>query len=178
MEITARLSHKPACHSDCGLLILKIFGMLPKQLITTVIVNHHNEILMMLRDNKPGIANPGKWAFIGGHMEKSESPVEAARREIWEETGIAIATKDLKRLTVIKNYEYTKYVFCVMGRWNNADVIVNEGQDMRFMTLNQVQRLMTSEEHQQILDIFLKLRRSPGGALLKKSEPILRKNHY
>lgn len=38
--------------------------------------------------------NAGHWAFPKGHPEKGESDLQAARRELFEETGIAEVTID------------------------------------------------------------------------------------
>ena len=44
-----------------------------------------NKVLMQLRDFKEGIAFPGNWGFFGGGVKKGETPVEAAKRELFEE---------------------------------------------------------------------------------------------
>jgi len=35
-------------------------------------------------------ANSGKWSTVGGGVEPGESPAEAAKREVREETGLEI----------------------------------------------------------------------------------------
>ncbi len=53
------------------------------------------KLVVFLRDDNPGITNPGKWDFFGGGREGSESPTECAIREIEEETGIRISSDRL-----------------------------------------------------------------------------------
>ena len=44
--------------------------------------------LMMHRTKKENDENRDKWIGIGGKLEAGESPYDAARREILEETGV------------------------------------------------------------------------------------------
>ena len=61
----------------------------------------------------------GKWNGLGGKMEADESPLEAARREFHEESGIALADGDLSASGVIhfpnfkahKNEDWIVYLF-------------------------------------------------------------------
>ncbi|HEX2969831.1 MAG TPA: NUDIX domain-containing protein [Bacteroidales bacterium] len=62
--------------------------------------NDRGEILLYLRDNKPGIPFPDHWDLIGGHVEEGETPEEALVREVREEIGI-----DLKEYTFFRTYE-------------------------------------------------------------------------
>ena len=39
---------------------------------------------------------PGYWIGPGGHVDESEDFLTAAIREVFEETGIAITTKEIK----------------------------------------------------------------------------------
>ena len=53
-----------------------------------VIVYKDHRILLGRRRNSHG---EGHWAFPGGHLEFSESPLECARREVQEETGLQLS---------------------------------------------------------------------------------------
>ncbi len=52
---------------------------------TDVIVVCNGKVLLLLRKNAPA---KGLWFFPGGSVQKGESPLEAATRELKEETGI------------------------------------------------------------------------------------------
>ncbi len=46
--------------------------------------------VMQLRDNRPGIPDPGVWALFGGRIEPGETPRAALVREIQEELDICL----------------------------------------------------------------------------------------
>ena len=45
---------------------------------------------------------PGKLNGVGGHVEDGEDVLSAARREIWEETGLAVSDLDLRGIVSIQ----------------------------------------------------------------------------
>ena len=45
---------------------------------------------LQLRDDKPGIAAPGRWSLPGGHVDHPETPAQAVRREVREEMDIDV----------------------------------------------------------------------------------------
>jgi acetyl-CoA carboxylase carboxyl transferase subunit beta len=52
-----------------------------------VIVDGDGRILLVLRRNEP---SRGCWSVPGGRVEKGEPLAEAARREVFEETGLTV----------------------------------------------------------------------------------------
>ena len=57
-------------------------------------VNHRGEVLL-LQDQDPGRPGILRWGTIGGAVDPGETLLEAAVREMHEETGIAVAAGDL-----------------------------------------------------------------------------------
>jgi 8-oxo-dGTP diphosphatase len=55
-----------------------------------IFINEENKFLFYLRDDKPTIPYPNKWALLGGHVEEGESLREGLEREIKEEINFNI----------------------------------------------------------------------------------------
>jgi 8-oxo-dGTP pyrophosphatase MutT (NUDIX family) len=51
-----------------------------------IIISRDNPIFIALLYR----ANHDDWSFPKGHIEKNESPIEAAKREVLEETGLSV----------------------------------------------------------------------------------------
>jgi 8-oxo-dGTP pyrophosphatase MutT (NUDIX family) len=54
-----------------------------------ILINEDLKVLLQLRDNKLLLRSAGLWSLPGGQIEKLESPEDAVRREVFEETNIS-----------------------------------------------------------------------------------------
>lgn len=54
------------------------------------------DLLVFLRDNKPGLRFANMWDFPGGGREGNESPFECLQREVEEEFGLQIQSSQVK----------------------------------------------------------------------------------
>ncbi len=61
-------------------------GMKPQPIALIVVFNGNGEILLLKRPDDVHCC--GLWSFPGGKVEASETPLDAARRELLEETGL------------------------------------------------------------------------------------------
>lgn len=52
---------------------------------TGLIIDERGRFLLQHRDDKPWIANPGRWGSFGGEIEPYETPQDGFRRELREE---------------------------------------------------------------------------------------------
>ncbi len=68
-------------------------------------VTRGGKLLMHLRDDKAGILHPGCWAGFGGTVEPGESPEDALRREVLEETGVSIESARFLGEVIDEPYE-------------------------------------------------------------------------
>ena len=66
------------------------------RLTTLCYIERDGCLLMLHRVKKEHDENAGKWIGIGGHLEEGESPLECARREVREETGLTLTDLRLR----------------------------------------------------------------------------------
>ena len=95
--------------------------------------NPKGEILLLLRDDKPGINYPGHWSLLGGDREGEETISEAARRELAEEVGLDLP--DLRRIGTRRDIGGTgSLVAFFAGRIDLAaeSLALTEGQRVAF----------------------------------------------
>jgi 8-oxo-dGTP pyrophosphatase MutT (NUDIX family) len=107
--------------------------------------------------------NAGHWAFPKGHAEKGESEIDAALRELEEETGIADVELDTRRVfeeRYIKTFRgdarrlVRKTVRYYIGEVASprVKVQVEEIQDHRWATTAEARKLITYSESRRMLE--------------------------
>ncbi|WP_234357182.1 NUDIX domain-containing protein [Streptomyces sp. NBRC 110028] len=100
-----------------------------------VILTSRREVILQLRDEKPGIGWPGYWSLPGGGREPGETPINTILRELKEETGI---TPDTIEEATVAPYDALKtppHVF--LGTWDGEEreLVLGEGQELRLVPL-------------------------------------------
>jgi 8-oxo-dGTP pyrophosphatase MutT (NUDIX family) len=61
----------------------------PVRIALVLLADPEGRVLLQRRD-PDARAEPGQWSLPGGHLEDGEDPEQAARRELAEETGLAV----------------------------------------------------------------------------------------
>ena len=62
-----------------------------------IIENPKGEHLFQLRDDKSGLPHSNKWSLFGGGIEPGENSVQAILREVKEELGFYLVSKNLRK---------------------------------------------------------------------------------
>lgn len=69
--------------------------------------------LLLFRNKKKNDYNKNKWIGVGGHLEKDETPDQAAIREIKEETGLDVHSLECagEVVFIYDNYQELMYIY-------------------------------------------------------------------
>ncbi len=105
----------------------------PVDVAVGVLIDPDGRFLLTTRP--PGKVYAGYWEFPGGKLEAGESVVEALRRELHEELGIAIAAAAPWK-TELVDYPHARVRlhFCKVLEWSGA-FEMREGQQMAWQSL-------------------------------------------
>ena len=97
-----------------------------------------NKVISMHRDDNPLIRDPGCYGIFGGAVEEGETALEAAAREIVEETNLRPAAEDLELFkTYTQQRDYlpqpaTLNVF-VLRNVDPTKLQIREGQGVKIL---------------------------------------------
>ena len=110
------------------------------------IMNDKGEILLQQRSfNKT--KNPGKWSRTGGHVDSGETPIDAVKRETYEEIGLLIDTDNLANMEVyksdndIENYFTYGYIYYTDKKENEFILQKEEVNKVKYFTIEELIQL-------------------------------------
>ena len=124
-----------------------------------LVVERSGRVLLQLRDSLAPVL-PDKWSLVGGHLEPGEPPEAAARREVLEESALAIEgpleTVFQGPLPSGRGSGLTYwYVYAAPTRAGDAEIVVGEGADIVFVAPAEVAGLDLAPSAARILPEFL-----------------------
>ena len=133
--------------------------------VSSLLEKNNSSVLFMLRDDKPGIADPGMWGFISGRLEKGETYKAAACREIKEETGLIVSPHELTPFITISRPAKVRKVFLVFGNWEMEEIIKGEeGQKLEFIPLAKIPKLHIGLDQRYLLSLLQEKLKTTGGS--------------
>jgi 8-oxo-dGTP pyrophosphatase MutT (NUDIX family) len=109
---------------------------------SVILINKNGEILLQLR------ADNNYWSYPGGSVELDEKVEDAAKRELFEETGLIANTLELYGVFSGSDFHY---IYPNGDEVSNIDVVficknysgvlkadLNEAHDLKFFSLNNI----------------------------------------
>ena len=83
--------------------------------------------LLLVRRSSTAEWMPLHYCFPGGHAEKDENSIDAAEREVYEETGIELNKSNIKLIETQINNGYVNSIF--VSNVDNSKVLLNDEHD-------------------------------------------------
>ena len=104
------------------------------------------KLLLIHRENVPGIPHPNLWAILGGAMEAGEEPLQTLGREIAEEANISLLPGQatlLGRLEAGDDRDHDKNIALVRLTPEQAAAIKKgrEGQELKFFSPGELKNI-------------------------------------
>ena len=126
----------------------------------TLLVDGRGWVLLQERDEHAEIA-PGRWAASGGHVEPGEEFLEAAVRELAEETGLVVAPEELSLVGVYDIHHVERgsddrmALYAGATTATDADIVLGEGRQIVFVDPGVILELPLSDSARAVLPGFL-----------------------
>lgn len=107
----------------------------------TVIIDEEEKVLIVKRAPIKGTWEPNKLALVGGGIEEGEEPIDAAKREAMEETGLNLEyfIDDFYILTPPKTVDY---VFIAKAPENPKVILNDEHTEFNWFGLDDLKTLV------------------------------------
>jgi 8-oxo-dGTP diphosphatase len=128
-----------------------------------------DEVLLIHRSNRPGDPHSGKWNGLGGKMEGGESPLQAARREFQEESGIEVEENAFHLAGTLffpgfrddKGEDWVAWVYYVDGTKNWKIINPSEGR-LHWKKASEISELPFWDGDREFLPYVLKRQNFSG----------------
>ena len=125
--------------------------------IVTCFITNKDKILILKRSDKVK-SMKGLWAGVSGIIEKDESPLARAKREIFEEVGLHEGQINLlkseKEMRIVspqyKNHEWLVFPF-LFGTENQTIKLNWENSDYRWINIDEIKNFETVPSLDKVL---------------------------
>lgn len=136
-----------------------------KKIAAIILENDSSELLLYLRDNKPGIPFPDCWDLIGGHVEEGETPEEALIREVKEELGITLDEFRFFRRYECRTgdaYPNEKYIFAGRIDIPIENITLYEGERAQYFKRSEIPYVNFANILREVVMDYINVTYGPG----------------
>jgi len=131
-----------------------------------ILVDPRGRVLMQLRDDDAAIMFPGCWGITGGAGNPGETPEQIARREVLEETGLALgkiepfrayyfhAQPAAGRRATRRSADFELYLFHAPCTTPAEELVCGEGRELRFLGPADLPGIDLAYNHREVLEHF------------------------
>lgn len=120
--------------------------------ISEIFIISNNKILVTLRAaNKK--TDPDRWDIVGGHVKFGENSRTTAVREMKEEVGLDVKTKDLIKLQTLPFGKFYSDMFLIEGEYDLYSLVLQKEEisDAKFVTVEELKDMLQSNEFSENL---------------------------
>ncbi|MCF7793838.1 MAG: NUDIX domain-containing protein [Candidatus Cloacimonetes bacterium] len=121
-----------------------------------IFVNPQNQILLFLRDDKPGLPYRNMWDVPGGHLESEETPKQTIAREMKEEMNLDL--KDFHFLCKKEFKDRTEYTYWKEVVFKIEEIDLMEGQCLKWFTRGEAAETELAYGFNEIVEEFYRNR--------------------
>lgn len=115
--------------------------------VAAIILNKRDEVLLLKHTLRPHY----NWGIPGGFVNHGEQPVEALRRELFEETGIKVEDVELLRVRTIRRH--VEIIFRALTD-DNPEAKNFEISDVGWFHLGNLPERLSPVQKQMLKDFF------------------------
>jgi 8-oxo-dGTP diphosphatase len=117
-----------------------------------IFVNDKRQILLFLRDDKPGLPYRNMWDIPGGHVEYGETPEQCIVREMKEEMDLEL---DQFEPFFVKEFDdRIEYTFWKKADLDTEKINLHEGQQLKWFTELEAKSTKLAYGFNEIVDDF------------------------
>ncbi len=121
-----------------------------------LIVNHADQVLLLLRDDIPEFPYPNMWDLPGGHVELNETPEQCIVREIKEEMDIDIPAPELFLVTEFP--DRTEHTYWLRMNLNIDEIHLTEGQRLQWFSEEDTANTELACQFDRVVHLFFSKR--------------------
>ncbi|MCD6379232.1 NUDIX domain-containing protein [bacterium] len=121
---------------------------------TGLIFDKEGEILLVLRGKDP---SKNQWCLPGGFVETDETPIQAAKRELLEETGIYVSSPTLIDINFQRSIFYKTSILIIgyhFAEYSGTLAAGDDAEDARFFALDKLPTLAFTS-HMELIEKFI-----------------------